>query len=229
MFISKQRPIAIPQAEHQKLAGALALLWGNAEFDRPPIALDSFLAGVALHDRVYGALDNLPIGGIPEADWLDLTQRGFEMTWADPVADLITKLHLQRLTGYGKAPARQAQAAAMAQVIADMEQRLGLDPTLFARIDRITNLCDSIAFDVCFEAPAAGTVKVFPSFGAEIEVEVHYQTTFDPQWGSTITVNPWPFTVLSHEGYMVGYKTDGYPTELEPVMVLYRVTPEDRL
>src|SRR5262249_17997360 len=30
MFISKQRPIAIPQWEHQKLAGTLALLWGNA-------------------------------------------------------------------------------------------------------------------------------------------------------------------------------------------------------
>ena len=37
MFISKQRPIAIPQWEHQKLAGTLALLWGNADFERPPV------------------------------------------------------------------------------------------------------------------------------------------------------------------------------------------------
>jgi hypothetical protein len=29
MFQSKQRPIVIPQWEHQKLAGALALLWGR--------------------------------------------------------------------------------------------------------------------------------------------------------------------------------------------------------
>jgi hypothetical protein len=89
MFKSKQRPIVIPQWEHQKLAGTLALLWGNADFERPPIPFESFLAGVGLHDRAYGLLDNLPIGGIPEEEWLVLTHSGFEMTWADPIADLI--------------------------------------------------------------------------------------------------------------------------------------------
>jgi hypothetical protein len=43
MFLSKQRPIAISQWEHQKLAGTLALLWGNAEFEQPPIPFESFL------------------------------------------------------------------------------------------------------------------------------------------------------------------------------------------
>src|SRR5262249_39739547 len=69
MFTSKQRPIVIPQWEHQKLAGTLALLWGNADFDRPPIPFESFLTGIALHDRAYGLLDNLPIGGIAEEQW----------------------------------------------------------------------------------------------------------------------------------------------------------------
>jgi hypothetical protein len=64
MFTSKQRPIVIPQWEHQKLAGTLALLWGNAEFERPPVPFESFLTGVGLHDRAYGPFDNLPIGGI---------------------------------------------------------------------------------------------------------------------------------------------------------------------
>jgi hypothetical protein len=50
MFKSKQRPIAIPQWEHQKLAGTLALLWGNADFERPLVAFESFLVGVGLHD-----------------------------------------------------------------------------------------------------------------------------------------------------------------------------------
>jgi len=48
MFKSKQRPIAIPQWEHQKLAGTLALLWGNATFERPPIPFESFLTGIGL-------------------------------------------------------------------------------------------------------------------------------------------------------------------------------------
>jgi hypothetical protein len=64
MFKSKQRPIAIPQWERQKLAGTLALLWGNAEFERPPVPFDSLLTGIGLHDRAYDPLDNLPIGEI---------------------------------------------------------------------------------------------------------------------------------------------------------------------
>jgi hypothetical protein len=67
-----QRPIAIPQWEHQKLAGTLAVLWGNADFVRPSVPFDSFVMGIGLHDRAYGPLDNLPIGELPEEEWLAL-------------------------------------------------------------------------------------------------------------------------------------------------------------
>ncbi len=60
MFKSKQRPLAIPQSEHQKLAGTLALIWGNDDFERPVVPFKSFLAGVGLHDRAYGPLDTFP-------------------------------------------------------------------------------------------------------------------------------------------------------------------------
>lgn len=131
MFKSKQRPIAIPQWEHQKLAGTLALLWGNADFGRPSVPFESFLTGIGLHDRAYGPLDNLPIGEIPEEEWLVLTRSGFEMTWADPVADLITKMHLKRLSSYGSAPARQAMTAEMGQAIEAQIQRYGLGAATF--------------------------------------------------------------------------------------------------
>src|SRR5439155_16548905 len=136
MFRSKGRPITIPQWEHQNLAGTLALLWGNADFERPPVPFESFLAGVGLHDRAYGPLDNLPIGELPEEEWLALTRSGFEMTWDDPIADLIAKMHLKRLASYGSAPARQAMTAEMAQAIQAKIQRHGLDATIFERIDR---------------------------------------------------------------------------------------------
>ena len=78
------------------------------------------------HPEGTRPLDNLPIGGIPEEQWLALTRSGFEMTWADPIADLITKMHLKRLTSYGSAPARQALAAEMAQRIqAQIQLRAG--------------------------------------------------------------------------------------------------------
>src|SRR6266511_4548936 len=216
MFKSKQRSIAISQWEHQRLAGTLALLWGNAEFELPPIPFESFLTGIGLHDRAYGPLDNLPIGEIPEEEWLALTRSGFEMTWADLVADVITKMHLKRLTSYGSAPVRQAKAAEMAQAIQALIEHHGLDAAAFERIDRISNLCDRIVFDLCVDAPAEGEVHIFPRNDRHEEVAVSYRIE-----GGTIQVDPWPFGVASYTGYLVGYQLDGYPTVLEPAMLPY--------
>jgi hypothetical protein len=83
----------------------------------PTAAFESFLVGISLHDRAYGPLDNLPIGELPEEQWLALTRRSFEMTWTDPLADVIAKMHLKRLVSYGNTPTRQALAAEMAQAI----------------------------------------------------------------------------------------------------------------
>lgn len=223
MFKSKQRPIVISQWEHQKLAGTLALLWGNDQFELPPVPFASFLAGIGLHDRAYGSLDNLPIGEIPEDEWLALTRSGFAMRWTDPIADLITRLHLKRLASYGSAPERQAAASEMAQQIQDQILHHGLDLATFERIDRITNLCDRIAFDFCFEEPAEGMVRIFPRNDGEDELEVRYHIA-----DGTIRVNPWPFRVNSQAGYLVGYQLDGYPTALEPVMVPYQLARESR-
>ena len=218
MFKSKQRPIAIPQWEHQKLAGTLALLWGNAEFERPPVPFESFLTGVGLHDRAYDPLDNLPIGEIPEEEWLALTRCGFDMIWADPVADLIAKMHLRRLVSYGNAPVRRALAAEMAQAINEQVQRQGLDAAVFDRIDCITNLCDSIAFDFCFEVPAAGEVLIFARNERVEEVKVGYRIA-----NGVVQVDPWPFNVDSYAGYLVGYQLESYPTVLEPVVMSYQL------
>jgi hypothetical protein len=48
------------------------VLWGNADFVRPSVPFDSFVMGIGLHDRAYGPLDNLPIGELPEEEWLAL-------------------------------------------------------------------------------------------------------------------------------------------------------------
>jgi hypothetical protein len=224
MFKSKLRPLAIPQYEHLKLAGALALRWGNDQFARPPIAFDSLVAGVGLHDRAYGMLDNFPILEYPEADWLALTRRGFATVWDDPAAEAIVKLHLQRLVSYGRTPARQAEAAAMCAEIDAYLQQHGLDRTLFDRIDRLTRLCDDIAFTFCFEAPASGSVKIFPRWDQDDEVEVHYRVA-----GGVIEVNPWPFGVSGDSGYLVGYQLDGYPQRLEPVIVHYELRRTDKV
>ncbi len=218
MFESKVRPIVIPQAEHGKLAGALAFLWGNAQFDQPAIDFSSFVTGVGLHDRGYGFQDAAAIGGISETAWLQLTRQGFYMAIADPVAELIIKLHLQRLVSYGQAAPRQALFVEMGAVIQQHMARHQLSHEQFLRIDQITNFCDTVAFDFCFEEPTTGAVPIFPQNGREEQLPVHYSIN-----ASEIIIDPWPFSVTSYTGYLVGYQQQDYPIVIEPVMVPYRV------
>jgi hypothetical protein len=178
------------------------------------------VAGVALHDRAYGPLDNLPILETPELEWLALARRGFALDWDDPIAGAIAKHHIQRLTGYSHAPFRQSAAHEMAAGSAAYLALHGLDPQTFAHIDRITRLCDDIAFAFCFEAPTEGTVKVLAAFDRAKEIEVHYTVA-----GGTITADPWPFSVQEHQGYLLGYKLPAYPAALDPVLLFYTLRP----
>ena len=75
MFKSKRRPIVTPQSEHLKLVGTLAMLWGNDDFDSPPVDRASMIAGMGLHDRGYGYLDNHPIGGMEDSEWFEIARR----------------------------------------------------------------------------------------------------------------------------------------------------------
>lgn len=218
MFKSKLRPITIPQAEHGKLAGTLAFLWGNAQFDRPAIDFSSFVTGIGLHDRGYQTIDNFPLLETPDEAWLQITRQGFYMPMSDPSADLIVKLHLKRLTSYDKTPARQALLAEMEQAIQQQVEQHHLVKAEFQRIDRITNFCDSLAFDFCFEKPAQKTLKIFSKNDSSEEMALHYTIS-----AGTITVDPWPFGVESHSGYLVGYHLQAYPMVLDPVIVPYRI------
>jgi hypothetical protein len=104
MFISKRRPVVTPQSEHLKLVGTLAMVWGNAEFDIPPIERASMIAGMGLHDRGYGYLDNHPIGGMDDSEWFEIARRGFYMECSDMVADTIVKYHIRRLASHDNSP-----------------------------------------------------------------------------------------------------------------------------
>jgi hypothetical protein len=221
MFKSTQRPIIIPQSEHQKLAGALAQLWGNAEFELPPLPQLSVVAGIALHDRAFGYLDSLPVGvEVDDAAWLPMTRAGFYMPCTDPVADLITRHHLLRLVSGRDTPSRRALAEEMRNAIQEQIEHHGLNADLFLQVDRTTRLCDFVAFDFCFEQPSAGQVEVFTHYAkAETEV-VRYRID-----GSEIILDPWPLQIASYSGYLVGYQLAGYPERLDGCLIPFHIQP----
>ena len=221
MFKSTQRPIVIPQSEHLKLAGALAQLWGNAEFELPPLPRLSVVTGIALHDRAFGYLDDLPVGTeVDDAAWLPMTRNGFSMPCADPIADLITRHHLLRLVSGRDTPARRVLAEEMRGVIREQIDQHGLDAGLFLQIDRMTKFCDFVAFDFCLEKATEGQVEVFARYDSAESTVVRYQIT-----ATEITLDPWPLQVEQYAGYLVGYQLEGYPERLDGLVVPYYIRP----
>jgi hypothetical protein len=218
MFKSKRRAIVTPQSEHLKLVGTLAMLWGNENFDTPPIERNSMIAGMGLHDRGYGYLDNSPIGGMSDEEWIPIARRGFFMPCSDIVADTIVKYHFRRLAAHDQSPKRKALAAEFSRSIDKQLKQHDLSKTLFDRMDRITDLCDQISFSFCFDVPALGEVSIFSRNHEDSEVQVQYHVE-----GGMIHVSPWPFSVDSHQGYLVAYYLDGYPERLDPFILPYQL------
>lgn len=214
MFKSKRRPIVIPQSEHLKLVGTLALLWGNADFDLPPIDRLSMVAGMGFHDRGYGFLDNSPIGGMTDEEWIPIARRGFFTQYTDITADLIAKYHFRRLATHDSSEARKALAAEFSLEIDKQFADHKLSRELFDRMDRITDLCDTISFTFCFEKPAEGEISIYPHNDSNTQVSIHYRVE-----NTNIHASPWPFSVDTYKGYIIGYKQDGYPDKLDPVIL----------
>jgi hypothetical protein len=219
MFISKRRPVVTPQSEHLKLVGTLAMLWGNDGFDIPPIERTSMIAGMGLHDRGYGYLDNNPIGGMDDSEWFEIARRGFYMECSDVIADTIVKYHIRRLAGHDDSPGRKALFAEFSDAVDEQLKQHNLSKELFERIDRLTNLCDSLSFSFCFDVPASGEISIYPRNGEDGEVVIKYQVE-----DGLLSANPWPFSVERYEGYLVAYKSDGYPEKLDPVILPYLLT-----
>ncbi|MDX1377998.1 MAG: hypothetical protein R3307_04045 [Anaerolineales bacterium] len=218
MFKSKRRAILTPQSEHLKLVGTLAMLWGNEDFDTPLIERNSMIAGMGLHDRGYGYLDNAPIGEMGDDIWFPIAKRGFYMECSDVVADTLVKYHFRRLASHGKTEGRRELAAEFSRAIDEQLQKHDLSKSLFDRMDRITDLLDQISFSFCWDVPASGEVAIFPRNGEQVEVVVRFEVE-----EGVIHVDPWPFSVEEHQGYLVGYYLDGYPEKLDPFILPYHL------
>jgi len=192
------------------------MLWGNADLDVPPIDRSSMVIGMGLHDRGYGDLDNLAIGGMREEEWHAVARRCFYMQYSDIVADTIAKYHVRRLASHDKSEQRRVMTLEFSQAIDEQLKQHNLSKTLFDRLDRITDFCDKVSFDFCMDVPASGEFLIYPRNGEDEEVLVQYHVE-----DGVIHATPWPFSVTSYAGYLIAYRSDGYPDKLDPVILPY--------
>ena len=224
MFKSKSRPIVIPQSEHLRLVGAMAMLWGNENFGVPPVERNSMVAGMGLHDRGYGQFDNSAIGEMNEEEWQGIARQSFSIPSSDLIADTIIKYHIRRLASYSNTEERKALVAELSQEIDEQLRSHTLSKRVFDRMDRITELIDNISFTFCFDTPGSGEVSIFPQNGEDTEISVKYRVE-----NGTIHVEPWPFSVSHYDGYIFAYPLDGYPERLDPLVLPYRLEMKEHL
>jgi hypothetical protein len=212
VFPSTRRPVIFPQADHARFSAAIAAVWGNERFERPPLDLDAFVRGVALHDRGYGELDTDGIGEVPSERWIEIQWESFRPRHEDPVVDLVVGYHVHRLVSRGH------DAAEMAAMLPSLLAAAGVGEAEARAADSITNVCDGVAFDVCFEEPLSWTRPVLPGVGAE-PVEITF--TYDGE----VTLDPWPLGVPWLRAVLVGYAAEGYPERLDAVIEPVLIRP----
>jgi hypothetical protein len=206
MFSSRRRPIVFPQTDHARLAGAIALAWR----DRPALPFESFVRGVADHDRGYGEQDDDEIGAVESERWVAIQRRGFTARSGDPVVDLVAAMHIRRLLSSQDDEHERAAFAEVDALLPSLIDAAGVTAHDAEEADAITNVCDRIAFLFCFEEPSEGEVR-----GIAYALDGH----------GSITLDPWPLEVPRHVGLVTAYGVDGYPERLVPVVVPFDATP----
>jgi len=206
MFRSRRRDVVFPQADHARLAGTIALAWG----ERPPLPFASFVRGVADHDRGYGEHDADEIGSVESERWAGIQRRGFTPSGEDPVVDLVVALHVRRLLSSQSNEHERAAYAEADTLLPSLLERAGVSSDEAARADAITNVCDRVAFAFCFEEPDEGEVRGF-------------RYALDGRGG--IELDPWPLGVPRLVGLVTGFDADGYPARLVPVVTPFALRP----
>ena len=219
MLKSKRRNILTPQSEHARLSGMIAFHWGNHNFDKPELDFNAFITAVTFHDRGYEAFD---CSAIPESDektWLAHQKRGMERNWGNPIVDLLVKFHIRRLVAARKTAERDVLVERWDRVIEEELAQNGFDRELFLWADHITQLCDNIAFDFCFEEPCARSVGVCAKRGEMGTVDVGYEIVGD----GGILLRPWPLQVDEVRSFVVSYHEEAYPEVKSPVLLPFYV------
>ena len=222
MFKSPQRGLIITQQEHARLAYQLAAAYGNDDFDLPDLPIDSFLTGVLFHDRGFGLMDEHEIGGMDAKEHLEVLRKGALEAYSDPVADLVARFHIRRLLGNKNYPSRDKVGANLDGLIDTVLHTHTLERTIFERTDRITKLCDSMSFDFCQELIRQQETSVFPRNDRSETTRIRHRTASL----SRMAASPWPFKPKTINGHVLGYKPQGYPARLEPVLIPYLVEPD---
>ncbi len=206
MFRSARRPLIFTQADHARFAATIALNWR----ERPPLPFESFVRGVADHDRGYDEHDDAEIGVVENASWVEIQRSGFAPRGVDAVVDLVVALHVRRLLSPPEDELESDALAELDDLLPALMSAAGVTRQDAEAADAVTNVCDRIAFAFPFEEPESGDVR-----------GIAYR--IDGQ--GSVELDPWPLNVPVLRGLVPAFEADGYPTRLVPTVVQFELRP----
>lgn len=220
MFISKRNNVVYPQSEHVKLAVVIAEHWGNDEFSKPPVPFESFTKAVARHDDGYGHYDTSGVGLQTEDAIERIWRRCTSQNLNDHFAEIIIKRHFMRLASKHSTFSRLvALHTELEQELAGLYKQHELDPHMFDVTDTTMNVCDAIAFSVCFEEAATRQLNVY----ADASDENPLNMTYSVDENHTICIDPYPLSEALITGTIIAYDQKEYPKVLLPNEIHYQI------
>lgn len=226
MFKPKNRNLIISQREHARLAGNIAVYWGNRSFDLPKIPLQSVVKGITFHQNGYNLLDTYPVKEMDDYTLLNVFKNDFNVQMSDKEAELINMFHQFRLVSKRliTKPSDKFKKLQKDFKIA-IENKLTstkYNKGDFLWADRITNLCDRISFNFSFGEEITEIIPVYPQVGSEEKVEIKQSLSEE----NTIELDNWPFSSKEIKNVVIAYESAGYPKLLKAVLLEFRLLPK---
>jgi hypothetical protein len=195
----------VPQWEHSRLSGSLAVLLGQAT----GVQFAELFAAIAMHDwphfRHDPLADQIVVGEKTEQQQRELSQRLRSELPLAPLVQLVVLLHWRRLSDDVDITDAIDEAR-----IAALLDTLGMDREEADRADHWTHLCDALAY--------------YLSRGEEAQAEMQLPDPFDSarQWRLSWEVTADRLVVrgcgseLRSQLCLLMYKASGYPNQLSP-------------
>lgn len=221
MFIyqAKKCRVVIPQRNHAHLASQIAEYWGNNSFELPKIPLETIVKGIAFHQNGYEPFDTISVKELTGDALAQILKRDFYYEMGDIEAELISMFHQHRLVQVILSN-RASEEFLDLEMEFDHEihkklQSSKYDKTAFIWSNRITHLCDKLSFNFCIGNKVEETVPLFRKVSDELSIDSHH-SLFDTD---KMKLKPWPFSSESIKLNVVGYKSEKYPEQLDPVLL----------
>ena len=199
----------IPQSEHLRISGSIALLYGNKEFEKP-FNYEVWLQSIAVHDKIFGISDTDLLGEISSLKREEQVNNWINSEYNSIEEKLIILFHVRRILKDNNLQLSNL----IDKEIEEISKNNNLDLEKYQKIDSITDLCDLASFLFCFGDDKTTSLNVFKNEKETIKVEIQIQ---DEQ----IILDPWPLSVEKYEGYILGYKTKEDLKNFNPQIIKY--------